>query len=446
MQDSEQEKAIRHWVRDHLDAEVTRVERQPRWRPAWFVDATRHSETLSLYVRGERLDARIGFDLHHEMRLQDLLGSQGIPVPRVHGWIDEPTAYVMDRVDGVEHLNNTPEPSRGKILESYMKTLARIHSLEIRPFDAAGIIRAGSPENAGQVGMRIYEEAYRASKKRPDPFLEFALGWLHRNPPPMPSREAVILWDTGQFLHDHSSLKAVIDLEIGHIGDPMMDLAGFRMRAREIGFDDFEALYAVYERESGQPVSRSALRHHYFSFALCNQLAFHSALADPPPGSDYMMNLRWCTETNLYAVEALAEILDVELEPVAPLSPRPSVSQAAHTMLVDWLRRYSPADPVDAHQVRSAFRLARHVERVSQIGFETEQADLDELAELLGFRPDSHETGDRALEDFVLADGGRHDPELLRLFYRRLVRGLSLLGPEGSAMSTHFPVPRIGNN
>ena len=35
-----------------------------------------------------------------------------------------------------------------------------------------------------------------------------------------------------------SALKAVIDLEIGHIGDPMMDLAGFRMRAREIGFDD----------------------------------------------------------------------------------------------------------------------------------------------------------------------------------------------------------------
>ena len=86
---------------------MTRVERQPRWRPAWFVDATGPSETFSLYVRGERLDARIGFDLHHEMRLQDLLGSQGIPVPRVHGWIDEPTAYVMDRVDGVEHLNNT---------------------------------------------------------------------------------------------------------------------------------------------------------------------------------------------------------------------------------------------------------------------------------------------------------------------------------------------------
>ena len=40
------------------------------------------------------------------------------------------------------------------------------------------------------------------------------------------------------------------------------------------------------------------------------------ALAEPPPGSDYMTNMQWCAETNIYAMEALAEILGIELEAV----------------------------------------------------------------------------------------------------------------------------------
>ena len=62
MEASEQEKAIVDWLRRQLGAEVTRIERQPRWRPAWFVDAERGSESLRLYVRGERIDA---LDYHH---------------------------------------------------------------------------------------------------------------------------------------------------------------------------------------------------------------------------------------------------------------------------------------------------------------------------------------------------------------------------------------------
>lgn len=443
MESEGQEQAIIDWIRRHLDAEVIGLERQPRWRPAWFVEAQRGSETLRLYVRGERVDARIGFDLNHEMRLQKLLHDHGIPVPRVHGWMDEPTAYVMDRVEGVEHLNETPVEARAGIMEGYMKALAQIHALDTTSFIEADIIRAGENSAPGRIGMEVYEKAYRANKKRPDPFLEFTLNWLRRNPPPASARESVILWDTGQFLHDHSRLQTLIDLEIGHLGDPMMDLAGFRMRAREIGFSDFDRLYGCYEAESGQRVNREAIRHHYFSFALCNQLAFHAALAEPPAGSDYMMNLRWCTETNLYAIEALADIVGVALEPVAEMPPSPAPTQPAHTLLVDWLRHFTPSDPQEAHQTRSAFRLARHLERASQIGLQVESADLDEASGLLGFRPDSSFSGDAALEKFIQVDDGAHDEALIHLFYRRLRRSLSLLGPKGSAIATHYPVPGV---
>lgn len=41
------------------------------------------------------------------------------------------------------------------------------------------------------------------------------------------------------------------------------------------------------------------------------------------------------------------------------------------------------------------------------------------------------------LESFVLADEGRHDPELVVLFNRRWRRYKALMGPVGSAIAKH---------
>ncbi len=431
---------VSRWLAEHFGGRVTEIARQPRWRPAWLAEVETGDARHSLYVRGERLDARIGFTLQHEMRLQRLLGERGIPVARVHGWIDEPAAYVMDRVAGAEHFGEATAAERDAVMDAYMAALARIHALEVGPFAEAGILRAEAPADSGRIGMQVYERAYRAAKKRPDPFLEFALGWLHRNPLAGATRESVVLWDTGQFLQAGGRLQAIIDLEIGHIGDPMMDLAGFRMRAREIGFGDFDRLYAVYEAGGGHPVDRAAIEHHYFSFALCNQLAFHAALAEPPAGSDYMMNLRWCVETNLYAIEALAARLAIDLEPVPSLEPRRAPVAAAHAHLVDALRRLGASAGGQEHEVRNAFRLARHLQRASEIGAAAEAADLADLEALLGHRPPDWEEGDAALERFVVDAGDADDAALVRIFHRRLHRALATLGPAGSAIARHHPV------
>ena len=43
---------IADWVSANLGAKVTRIERQGRWRPAWYVDAEKDGAALPLYVRG----------------------------------------------------------------------------------------------------------------------------------------------------------------------------------------------------------------------------------------------------------------------------------------------------------------------------------------------------------------------------------------------------------
>ena len=72
----------------------------------------RDGETLELVVRGDRTDMPLIFPLRHEMTLQSLLHDRDIPVPAVHGWIDEPMAYVMDRVGGQQHFENTSDADR----------------------------------------------------------------------------------------------------------------------------------------------------------------------------------------------------------------------------------------------------------------------------------------------------------------------------------------------
>ncbi|WP_331767557.1 phosphotransferase family protein [Embleya sp. NBC_00896] len=416
------EDLIRSWLEKHV-GRVASLERQARWRPVWFadVDVDDGAESLALCVRGDRTDYPGIFPLEHEMLVQRMLHERGVRVAAVHGWIDEPRAYVMDRVPGRSDFSDCTPEQRDAVMDDYIGILAELHALDVEPFEAAGVRRDG---------MGAYERWYRSSKKRPDPFLEFCLGWLRRHPPATRGRDSVIVWDSGQFHQEGQRVTAILDLELAHIGDPLMDLAAMRMRDTVIGYGDFRRLYAKYEEQSGTEVDLEALQHHHFAFTLSNQLAFHSALADPPPGSDYMTNLQWCHETNLFAVEALADFLGIELEPVA--LPEPQVSPAAvpGRHLVESLRSGD-------YEQRRLFRLARHLKRFDEIGRECAEADLDDLAAVLGHRPGTWQEGDAALEAFVLADDGRSDHVLVRLFHRRLWRAHQLLGPAGSAMTTH---------
>lgn len=436
------DKVVR-WIEANL-GRVVKLDPQARWRPVWFADVEHDGEALSLCVRGDRLDARIGFSLEHEMTLQRLLNEHGIPTAKVYGWIDDPRAYVMDAVPGESHFEGAKKAERESAMDDYMRILAEIHQLDVAPFAEAGLIRADRPEDSGRIGMKIYEDAYRAIKKRPDPFLEFCLAWIRRNPVGGPVRESVIVWDSGQFHHANGKVNAVLDVEIGHIGDPMMDLAAFRMRDSVLGFGNFDELYERYAHHRGEPVDRAAIQHHHFCFTLSNQLAFHAALAEPPPGSDYMTNMQWCAETNIYAVEALAEILEIELR--VPEMPEPTVTtgHVGHDHLVHWLRTFEAGDAYAQHQVRTAFRLARHLARSDEIGAAVERADLDDIGALLGTRPATWQEGDAVLERFVLEDDGRHDEDLVHLFHNRTRRYQWLLGPAGSAMARHNPIQGFG--
>lgn len=442
------EAVVATWIERELGGRVRSIAPQARWRPVWFVDLETDEGVLELCVRGDRTDMALIFPLEHEMRFQQLLHEHGVRTARVYGWIPELPAYVMDRVPGRPDFEGCPAEERDAVVDDYLGLLVRLHSLPVEPFVAAGITRADDPDASGEVGIARYEEVYRQQKNHPDPFMEFCLGWLHRHPTHSHGRETPVVWDSGQFHHADGAVTAVLDVELGHLGDPMMDLAGWRMRDSIIGYGDFDRLYGRYEELGGGPVDLDAVRRHHVAFTLTNQLVFSAALHDPPPGSDLMTNLQWCRETNLYATEALAEILDLELPGVDTPEPRRSLAAPAHQHQVALLRSTAVDDEYLRYQLRASFRMARHLQRVDEIGEAVAGADLDDLHELLGHRPDTWHDGEAELERFVLGDvdTGRHDEALVALFHRRNLRAQMVLGPEGSAMTRHTRIQPFGSS
>ena len=431
-------------VERRLGIKVGSIKRQTRWRPTWFVEGSRDGEPVNVVVRGERVDT-VMLPLAHEIKFHRLLEENGIPVAKLHGWIDEIGAVAMEMVPGKPNFKDVPDADRHVIVDEYLQVLNRVHQLDIKPFVEAGLLRADRPENSATVGHWHIERQYRAKKRHPDPFMEFCMGWLHRHPPLSRGRETPIIWDTGQFHHANGHLVAVLDLEFGHIGDPMLDLALWRMRDTLIPYGDFKKLYRRYEELSGKPVDIEAIKRHHFAGTLENQQLFGPAVLDPVPETDLMNNMQWNSETNLHATEALAEFLDIELPSVETPEPRRTRQDNTFRHMANWLRGIEAEDYLTQYDLRLAFRMARHLQRANEIGDAIVQADLDDLHKVLGRRPASWWEGDAELERFVLADvaEGKHDEQLVWLFHRRNLRNHMQLGPAGSSMVAHYPTQRF---
>jgi aminoglycoside phosphotransferase (APT) family kinase protein len=432
------------WLEKLLDGKVVSWNRQPRWRPMWFVDIDRAGTIERVVVRGERTDTPLVFPLEHEMLLQQQLDAHGIPVPKVYGWCEDPRAYAMATVPGKPDFAGTPADQRAVIVDEYVQVLARMHQLPIDKFVEAGVIHGASAADAAHVGMRRFEQTYRSTKVRPDPLMEFVLGWLRRHPLPPSDRQGPIVWDSGQFHHQDGHLVSLIDVEIGHIGDPMMDLAAWRMRETVIPFGDFNKIYERYGELTGTPVDMAAIQYHHLFFTLTNQLSFHGPLAQPLVNTDYMTYAHWVSETNLHTVETMAQYLGIQLEDVPIPENTTSPVSGPHEHLSRSLKSINVDDPFVSYQVRIAFRLARHLERHDQIGAEVTAQDVADVAALTGKNPANWEDCEATLENFVLTDNGAHDIELVKLFNRRWRRYKALMGPAGSAMAAHHTMQPFG--
>jgi Ser/Thr protein kinase RdoA (MazF antagonist) len=102
----------------------------------------------------------------------------------------------------------------------------------------------------------------------PHPAFELGFRWLEANRPP-DNPPCVVHGDLrmGNLLVDHEGLRAVLDWELAHVGDPLEDLGWFCVRAWRFGSPlpaggvaTRDALVGAYEAASGRTVDHEVLR------------------------------------------------------------------------------------------------------------------------------------------------------------------------------------------
>jgi aminoglycoside phosphotransferase (APT) family kinase protein len=192
----------------------------------------------------------------------------GVPEPSVLAYSDDPTYVdapfiVMTHIDGEtvarRILRNAEfDEVRPRLAERCGETLARIHA--IPPEEVEGL---GAPDAL----ERLREDLDHFSNR--SPAFELGMRWLEQNRPA--SDYATVVhgdFRNGNLIVGPDDLRAVLDWELVHLGDPMEDLGylcarcwRFGVVERPVGgFGDYADLFRGYERIAGTRVDPATVR------------------------------------------------------------------------------------------------------------------------------------------------------------------------------------------
>lgn len=217
-------------------------------------------------------------DRAQEFRLLQAAHRAGVLAPRPR-WLAAhaaPPFFLMDRAEG-ESIGRRVVREREladarRILPEQMaRQLALIHQIDPDREDL-GLRSVPRPADGLSPALDVAEKmrAALAALDVHDPLFETALRWLEAN---APRCERMLLlhgdFRVGNLIVGPEGLRAVIDWEFAHVGDPLEDVAWPCVRDWRFGRDelrvggvgDLEPYLAAYEQAGGRRVERSAVRY-----------------------------------------------------------------------------------------------------------------------------------------------------------------------------------------
>ncbi len=240
----------------------------------WSFDVEAGGRLRELILRrnpGGTVRRETAAGMETEARLMRLAEQAGAPVPRVEHILmpDEGlgSGFVMARIAGEtlarRILRDAAFAHARTVLARQMgEAAARIHRVDL---GAAGDLRRVTVESALDGAYALY----RANGTR-RPVVEWAFRRLRRMRPTTDAPPCVVHGDmrNGNIIVGPEGLRAVLDWEVVHFGDPMEDLAWICVtswRFGEIdrpagGFGAREDLFAGYESAGGGPVDAARVR------------------------------------------------------------------------------------------------------------------------------------------------------------------------------------------
>jgi aminoglycoside phosphotransferase (APT) family kinase protein len=235
----------------------------------WSFDIVRPAGNLGAILRrapagyGAAPTRAAGLDA--EAKLMQRAGDAGVPSPRVLYELkpqdDLGTGFIMERVEG--------ETIPRKILRD--EKFAKVRPTLARGLGGILALIHGLPPTQLPKLRRMTAAAEIAELQRdyrgynwPRPVFELALRWLRDRDPGAPETITLVHGDFrhGNLIIGPDGVRAVLDWELAHLGDPMEDLGWICVnswRFGEIGnpvggFGSREELFAGYQEATGHPV------------------------------------------------------------------------------------------------------------------------------------------------------------------------------------------------
>ncbi len=229
-----------------------------------------------VYRSGPPPGAVMGVPIDREYRLLRAAYLSGVPVPRVHPLTHNPfepvDMLVMDLVEGetiARRILRDPQFVEARRLLPYQmgQALARIHSIDLAAHGLADLPGPPPGMSPARYALETLRRLFRAMAPGPYPVLELAFRWLEEHLPGG-GRRALVHGDfrLGNFIVGPEGLRAVLDWEGAHIGDPMEDVGWCTVRSWRFGHDHLpvaglgrrEELRRAYEEAGGPPLDWQA--------------------------------------------------------------------------------------------------------------------------------------------------------------------------------------------
>ena len=364
----------------------------------------------------------------------------GVPVPGVVGSLAPADGlgegYLMQRIEGESSARTILRDARFADARRTLAAdcgalMARIHRL---PPQGVPDLRLGW---AAEERER-WAAAHRANGTQ-RPVFELALRWLAENEPSPCGEPALVHGDfrNGNLMVGPEGVRAVLDWELAHRGDPMEDLGWFCVNAWRFGNVELEAgglgtraqLFAGYEAEAGQAVDPA--RVHYWQVlgtlkwgVTCDAmgLAWRS-------GSDRSIErlavARRASETEIDLLQALHPVPgglvvpdSAAEDPLPERAPTPLPGAAADILsaVTEWLRNpaLAASDPAARFEARVGASLLEMLQREQALGEPAAAQERQRLGKLLNGLDGSLEALNATLAQRIRQGHYRLDDAALR--------------------------------
>jgi aminoglycoside phosphotransferase (APT) family kinase protein len=440
------EAELRRWITELTGATITALYRRPGGgsHEAWNVEADGNRRW---FLRADRdaPNATDFYTLRREAEIYRAVHAAGLPTPAIIGIHPTLEAVLLEAAAGDAGYANLDASAQAEIIEDFAPLLARMHAADVRTLGLEALGPITTMAEHVRHELDVWEARLDAAGV-PDPFLTACFHWLRANVPNTDGEPvALVQGDTGpgNFLHDGHRVTALLDFELGHLGDPMEDLAWVGTRNAQEPVPDFERFLSAYAAAAVRPIDRDRIRYHALLAEL--RIAVLGAKRVGNGGdldADYGNQLIYGALHRRLTVEALAAATGTALPAVA----LPPATDTARTRYYDaalhqMQHTVGPhvADAFASRRLKGMARVFKYLREADRVGSGHDEAELDDLTALLGHRPANVDQGTVDLHALVLA-GHVDAVALIPYAYGQAMRRTHVVGPAMGALATrHLP-------